>query len=77
MKLYTYYISIVIDNGLSSMDEKATSKKEAFNKLKEMKNYYLTKSFVKECESIELYIDRKLSVYFITEHDNIYYKKIK
>lgn len=75
MKLYTYYISIVSDDGLSSIDEKATSRVDAFKKLKTMKDKYINKSFLKESDSVELYIDRAFRDGAL--YDCIYYKKIK
>ena len=76
MKKYNYYISAVIDEGASSLDLKATTLKEAKEQLRKIKNM-LNKSFKKESESIELYIDRSNLLNDEKQFENIYYRKVK
>ena len=78
MTKYQYYISMVLDNGIASEDLKATTLKEARKQLQTFKKQ-LTKSFLKECNSIELYIDRcKIAELDTADYfENIYFKKIK
>lgn len=82
MKKYIYYISMVLDGGLASEDLKANTLKEARKQIQTLKKQ-LTKSFIKECNSIELFIDRVLEKYNFENYlfnkyvETIYYKKIK
>lgn len=78
MTKYQYYISMILDYGTASQDLKANTLKEARKQLQTLKKQ-LTKNFLKECTSIELYIDR----YTIdcdedfTSFKNIYWKMVK
>lgn len=82
MRKYIYYISMVLDNGIASEDLKATTLKDARKQLSKLKSR-LTKNFIKECNSIELYIDRVLEKYYFENYlfnrniETIYYKRIK
>lgn len=76
MKSYTYYISAVFDDGTSSEDRTATSKKEALKKLAIIRKHSL--QHLKNYDSVELYIDRSNdSILDNKSYENIYFRKIK
>ena len=79
MKKYQYYISMVLDDGRASEDRKATTLKEAKKELRVLRELANNSYFVKDCDSIELTIDRcKVEeVETVVIYEEIYYRKIK
>ena len=74
MKKYDYYISAVFDDGLSSEDSKASTRKEAFKKLAVIRERIA--QHLKDYDSVELGIVRA-AVDDDVNYEDIYYKKLK